>query len=192
VIMGSRLRGNDTWRNRLIEGNKVFMPAKRPPALDRIDVKILAALQRDGRSTIQKLAQAVGLSPRASLERVRRLEAAGVIAGYQAVIELGRLSRPVNVFAEIVLERQANRGRFEKRVAAIEEVVECWEVSGAVDYVARFVCPDLAAYEELTTALIDDENLGVARIVSHVALRPVRRFSGYPGSLLGQQLIKAK
>jgi Lrp/AsnC family transcriptional regulator, regulator of ectoine-degradation genes len=190
--MGSRLRGNDTWRNRLIEGNKVFMPTKRPPALDRIDVKILAALQRDGRSTIQKLAQAVGLSPRASLERVRRLEAAGVIAGYQAVIELGRLSRPVNVFAEIVLERQANRGRFEKRVAAIEEVVECWEVSGAVDYVARFICPDLAAYEELTTALIDDENLGVARIVSHVALRPVRRFGGYPASLLGQQLIKAK
>jgi DNA-binding Lrp family transcriptional regulator len=70
------------------------MAAKRPPALDRIDVKILAALQRDGRSTIQKLAQAVGLSPRASLERVRRLEGAGVIAGYQAVVELARLARP--------------------------------------------------------------------------------------------------
>src|SRR5215472_5199429 len=104
--------------------------SKRAPALDRIDVKILAALQRDGRSTIQKLAQTVGLSARASLERVRRLEAAGVICGYQAVIELGRLSRPVNVFAEIILERQANRGRFEKRLAAIDEVVECWEVSG--------------------------------------------------------------
>ena len=91
------------------------MAAKRPPALDRIDVKILAALQRDGRSTIQKLAHTVGLSPRASLERVRRLEASGVIAGYQAVVELGRLSRPVNVFAEIILERQANRGRFSKR-----------------------------------------------------------------------------
>ncbi|HEY1427312.1 MAG TPA: Lrp/AsnC family transcriptional regulator, partial [Caulobacteraceae bacterium] len=134
------------------------MAAKRPPAFDRIDVKILAALQRDGRSTIQKLAHAVGLSPRASLERVRRLEASGVIAGYQAVVELGRLSRPVNVFAEIILERQANRGRFEKRLAAIDEVVECWEVSGTVDYMARFVCADLAAYEELTSALIDDEN----------------------------------
>ena len=129
---------------------------KRTPALDRIDVKILAALQRDGRSTIQKLAEAVGLSPRASLERVRRLEAAGVIAGYQAVVELGRLSRPVNVFAEIILEKHANRGRFEKRLTAIEEVVECWEVSGTVDYLARFVCADLAAYEELTSALIDD------------------------------------
>ena len=75
------------------------MAAKRPSALDRLDVKILAALQRDGRSTIQKLAQAVGLSPRASLERVRRLEAAGVIAGYHAIVELGRLAQPVNVFA---------------------------------------------------------------------------------------------
>ena len=168
------------------------MAAKRPPALDRIDVKILAALQRDGRSTIQKLAQTVGLSPRASLERVRRLEAAGVIAGYQAVLELARLSRPVNVFAEIILERHANRGRFEKRLGAIGEVVECWEVSGTVDYVARFVCADLAAYEELTTALIDDENLGVARIVSHVALRAVRRFAGYPQSLLGQQPTKTR
>jgi DNA-binding Lrp family transcriptional regulator len=160
------------------------MAAKRASALDRIDVKILAALQRDGRSTIQKLAETVGLSPRASLERVRRLEASGVIAGYQAVIELRHLSRPVNVFAEIILEKQANRARFEKRLAAFDEVVECWEVSGTVDYLARFVSADLAAYEELTSALIDDPSLGVSRIISHVALRPIRRFSGYPESLL--------
>src|SRR6266699_6899861 len=103
VIMGSRLRGNDIFS----ETHKVFMAAKRPPALDRIDVKILAALQRDGRSTIQKLAHTVGLSPRACLERVRRLEAAGVIAGYQAVVELARLSRPVNIFAEVVMDKHA-------------------------------------------------------------------------------------
>jgi DNA-binding Lrp family transcriptional regulator len=156
--------------------------------LDRIDIKILAALQRDGRSTIQNLAHKVGLSPRASLERVRRLESAGIIAGYQAVVDLGRLSRPVNVFAEIILEKQANSGRFEKRIAALEEAVECWEVSGTVDYVARFVCADLAAYEQLTSDLIDDETLGVARIVSHVALRPVRRFTGYPEPLLARKL----
>ena len=165
------------------------MAAKRPPALDRIDVKILAALQREGRSTIQKLAETIGLSPRASLERVRRLEASGIIAGYQAVIELSRLARPVNVFAEIILEKQANSGRLEKRLNAIDEIVECWEVSGTVDYVARFVCADIATYEELTSALIEDPNLGVARIVSHVALRPVRRFSGYPESLLTRKLV---
>src|SRR3954451_3586840 len=172
------------------EGAEDFMAAKRPPALDRIDVRILAALQRDGRSTIQKLAQTVGLSPRASLERVRRLEAAGIIAGYHAVVELGRVARPVNVFAEINLEKQANRGRFEKRLAAIDAVVECWEVSGTVDYIARFVCADLAEYEELTSALLDDDRLGAARIVSHLALRPIRRFSGYPEKLLGRNPAK--
>ena len=166
------------------------MAAKRPPALDRIDVKILAELQRDGRSTIQKLAETIGLSPRASLERVRRLEKAGVIAGYQAVVELRALSRPVNIFAEIILEKHANRGRFEKRLNSIDEVVECWEVSGDVDYLVRFVCADLAGYEEVTSALIDDANLGVARIVSHVALRAVRRFAGYPESLLVHKVAK--
>ena len=163
------------------------MAAKRPPALDRIDLKILAALQRDGRMTNQRLAEVVSLSPRASLERVRRLEAAGIIGGYQAVIELRELTRPVNVFVEIVLEKQANRRRFEKRLTALDEVVECWEVSGNVDYVARFVCADMVAYEEITSALLDDDALGVARIVSHVALRPVRRFAGYPESLLARK-----
>src|SRR5438874_8759267 len=139
--------------------------AKRLPALDRIDVKILAALQRNCRITNERLAAAVGLSARACLERVRRLEAAGIITGYQAVIELAQLSRPVNVFAEIILEKQAQQGRFEARLGKIEEVVECWEVSGTVDYLARFVCTDLAAYQTITTSLIDDPNLGVARIV---------------------------
>jgi DNA-binding Lrp family transcriptional regulator len=162
------------------------MTAKRSPALDRIDVKILAGLQRDGRSTIQRLAAQVGLSPRASLERVRRLEAAGIITGYRAVIDVGRLSRPVNVYAEIVLEKHAQQGRFERRLSALDEVLECWEVTGAVDYIARFMCADIAAYEALTTTLIDDASLGVARIVSHVALRPVRRFDGYPEAFLSR------
>jgi DNA-binding Lrp family transcriptional regulator len=162
------------------------MPS-RPPALDRIDIRILAVLQRDGRTTNQKLSVQVGLSPRASLERVRRLEQSGIISGYQAQIELAQLSRPVNVFAEIILEKQAKQGRFEQRLTKIDEVVECWEVSGTVDYLARFVCADLATYQALTTNLIDDTNLGVARIISHVALRPIRRFGGYPDSLLAKR-----
>jgi DNA-binding Lrp family transcriptional regulator len=155
--------------------------------LDRIDVSVLAALQRDGRATIQKLSGLVGLSPRACLERVRRLEAAGVISGYRAVIELDQLSRPVTVFAEIVLEKHASHGRFERRIATIDEFVEVWETSGTVDYLARVVCVDLTAYQTLTTRLVDDPLLGIARIISHVALRPVRRFAGYPQALLSRR-----
>jgi DNA-binding Lrp family transcriptional regulator len=160
------------------------MARKRPPALDRIDIKILAALQRNGRVTIQKLAGVVGLTARPALERVRRLEAAGIIAGYQAVLSLERLSKPVTVFAEIIMDKQGRSDRLERRLASLEDIVECWEVSGNVDYVARFVCADLARYETLTTDLIDEAELGVARIVSHIALRPVRRFTGYPASVL--------
>ena len=144
------------------------------------------ALQRNGRSTVQGLAEQVALSPRACLERLRRLEAAKIITGYQAVVDIARLSRPVNVFAEIILDKQARQARFEQRLAKIDELVECWQVGGTVDYIARFVCPDLAIYEALTTRLIEDPNLGVARIISHVALRPVRRFGGYPESLLAR------
>jgi DNA-binding Lrp family transcriptional regulator len=165
------------------------MATKRSPALDRIDLKILADLQRNGRSTMQDLARKVGLSPRASLERVRRLEAAGIIAGYRAVIDLAHLSRPVNVFAEIVLSKHAQRAQVERRLATIEELIECWEVTGATDYLARFICPDLAAYETLSTRLIDDPVLGISRIVSHVALRPVRRFAGYPVSVLSHRSL---
>jgi len=146
--------------------------------------KILAALQRDGRSTIQKLASEVGLSPRPCLERVRRLERAGIISGYQAVIALERLGKPVTVYAEIALERHGRHEQFERRLAKLEEVVECWEVSGAFDYLVRVVCADLGRYEALTAGLIDDAALGIARIQSLITLRPVRRFAGYPQSLL--------
>lgn len=162
----------------------IKQPSKHPPALDRIDVKILVALQRNGRTTNEKLAATVALSPRACLERVRRLEAAGIIAGYQAVIEVALLSKPVTVFAEIALERLGNQQRFEQALTAIDELVECWEVSGSFDYLARFVCVDLARYEALTNTLAGDPTLGVARIVSHVTLRAIRRFAGYPDALL--------
>jgi len=164
------------------------MATKRSPALDRIDVKILAALQRSGRMSIEKLSAAAGLSARACLERVRRLEAAGIIMGYHAVIDIAQLSKPITVFAEIYLEKHANQATLEQRFNTIEEIVECWEVSGTVDYLARFVCADLAAYQALTTRLIDDHKLGIARIVSHVTLRPIRRFTGYPDALLARKV----
>lgn len=160
------------------------MVVGRPPALDRIDIKILATLQRDGRVTIKDLAEAVGLTARPCLERVRRLEAAGIIAGYRAELALERLTRPVTFFAEIALEKQGRKERLERRLTQIEEIVEIWEVSGDFDYLARFVCADPASYEALTAGLIGDPELGVARIVSHIALRPIRRFAGYPVSLL--------
>lgn len=58
------------------------------------------------------------------------------------------------------------------------------EITGASDYLVRFVCEDLARYEALTNELVRDRRLGIARIISHVVLRPVTRFAGYPTPLL--------
>ena len=160
------------------------MPVKQARGLDAIDVKILSALQRDGRMTIQKLAGVVGLSPRPCLERVRRLQAAGIIVAFQAVIDLDRLARPVTVFTELTLTRQARQDRIEARLKTIEEAAESWEITGASDYLVRFVCEDLSRYEALTNEILRDRRLGIARIVSHIVLRPVSRFAGYPASLL--------
>ena len=161
-------------------------PAGSVRGLDAIDVRILAALQREGRITIVRLAERVGLSARPCLERVRRLESAGIIAGYRAEVAIERLTQPVTVFAEVALERHDRRRQdaFERRIATIEEAVECWEVSGSFDYLVRFVCRDLDAYHALTSSLLEDEMLGLSRIVSTIALRPVRRFAGYPASLI--------
>lgn len=160
------------------------MPVKQARGLDAIDVKILSALQRDGRMTIQKLAGLVGLSARPCLERVRHLQTAGIIASFQAVIDLDLLSKPVTVFTELSLTRQARQERIEARLKATDEAVESWEITGASDYLVRFVCEDLSRYEALTNELLRDRRLGIARLVSHIVLRPVSRFAGYPAALL--------
>lgn len=161
------------------------LPARAARGLDAIDLRILSSLQRDGRMTIQKLAEHVGLSPRPTLERVRRLKESGIITSFQAVVDLDRVSAPVTIFTEISLTRQARDERIEARLKATAEAVESWEISGTSDYLVRFVCEDLTRYHAITNELLRDRRLGIARIVSHIVLRPVQRFSGYPAALLG-------
>jgi DNA-binding Lrp family transcriptional regulator len=154
--------------------------------LDDIDLKILAALQAEGRITNQALSERVGLSARPCLERVRRLEQAGFIRRYMAVLDASLLPKMVTVFAEVALREQGQRfhSAFERRVLESPEVVDCYMVSGQFDYLAQVVCPTLERYRDLTGSWLDDPDLGVARIVSSIVLRPVRSFSGYPLDLL--------
>jgi DNA-binding Lrp family transcriptional regulator len=154
----------------------------KPRKLDEIDLRILAALQEQGRITNQRLSELVGLSPRPCLERVRRLEAAGYIAGYTAVLDPTRFAGLVLVFAHVALKAQtpAAETAFERRARRAPEVVECHQVSGDFDYLVKLACRSLEHYRELTAAWLDDASLGVARVTGHAVLRPVRHFGGYP------------
>jgi DNA-binding Lrp family transcriptional regulator len=150
--------------------------------LDRADLKLLELLQRDGRTTVQALSEAIHLSARATLNRVRKLESEGMIEGYRALINRAVLGEQICVFAEIALkdQRQAAVQRFEKRMATTPEVVACYVVSGRYDYLVRIACPHLAQYHTLISAWLDDATLGVEKIVTNIELQTIKEFAGFP------------
>lgn len=147
--------------------------------LDQIDLKILTKLQADARITNQDLADAVGLSPSPCLQRVKRLEKAGVIASYRVQIDLNKVCRHVDVVAAVTLNSHGPEDfiNFERMVVSMRYVVECTKVSGAIDYFVRFICPDVGAYQMLSDELL---KLGpkVGNLSSHVVLNTIRQFTG--------------
>ena len=161
--------------------------------LDRSDLVLLDLLQRDGRATVQALSEAIHLSARATLNRVRKLESAGLIQGYRALIGRGAMGELISVFAEVALkdQRQANVQRFERRMAAAPEVVACWVISGRYDYLVRLACPNLDHYHRLISGWLDDTALGVEKIVTNIELQTIKEFAGFPLPGLGRKPAKA-
>lgn len=126
---------------------EVAMSAKS--ALDALDAKILAQLQRDGRLTITELAGRVGLSPSPCLRRVKRLEEAGVIRGYTALVDPEIEGWTMTAIATIRLSRQHEDDivMFEAAIRGWDEVAECHLVTGSRDYVLKVMSSGLADYE---------------------------------------------
>ena len=118
--------------------------------LDRIDYAILDHLQRDARATSGELAEAAGLSASPAHRRQKLLEDAGIIRGYVALLDQDRVGLPVSVFVSVRLLAQTDEhlAAFETAIAELPEVMECYVMSGASDYLLRVVAPDLGAYEE--------------------------------------------
>ena len=116
--------------------------------LDQIDLAILDTLQKDGRTTKVALARLVGLSPTPCLERVKALEAAGIITGYAAALSTEKLGLGLTVFIEITMERSSEDAfrAFRDAVRTIPEIQECHMVAGGFDYLLKVRIPDMAAY----------------------------------------------
>jgi Lrp/AsnC family leucine-responsive transcriptional regulator len=151
------------------------------PALDAIDLKIIAALQKNAKSTTNDLAEAVGLSPSPCARRVRLLESAGVIKGYTVVLDQKKLGLPISAFASIKLERQRedDLDRFSQAVLRWPEVVDCYLMTGQRDYLMRIVVRDLEAYERfIKDKLTRLDN--IASIENSFALGQVKRSEVLP------------
>jgi DNA-binding Lrp family transcriptional regulator len=145
--------------------------------IDRIDLNILAQLQRQGRMSNVDLAAAVGLSPSPCLQRTRRLEDAGYILAYSAQLDLAKLGETVTVFTEVTLtdHRRDDFRRFEALLAALEEVVECHLVSGGYDYLLKFVTRGVAHYQQVIEGLLEREP-GIEKYFSYIVIKsPISR-----------------
>jgi Lrp/AsnC family leucine-responsive transcriptional regulator len=119
--------------------------------LDRIDLHILSILQDDGRIVMKDLAERVGLSLTPCIERVKRMERDGVIAGYHARVTPRSLGLQVLVFVEITLRQKSEQAfeRFRRAMLAIPEVMECHLVSGDFDYLIKARIGEMADYRKL-------------------------------------------
>ena len=149
--------------------------------LDAIDKRILAALQENARIPNLELARLVGLSPSPCSRRVKALEDAGVIRRYATLLDPAAAGLPVSVFISVTLERQAEAELevFEREMARLPEVMECYLMTGDADYLLRVVVPDLDTYKRF---LMDHLTRipGVSNIRSSFALKQVQYRTALP------------
>ena len=133
--------------------------------IDAIGSKILQELSGDGRLSNIDLAERVGLSPSACLRRVQEMERQGLIRGYRAILDRGQLGIGFIAYVAVGLAHHTKRDQegFETAIADAQEVRECHNVTGAVEYILRVEAADLAAYKHFHT-----EVLGVLPQVSSI------------------------
>ena len=151
-----------------------------PPALDAIDLFILAELQRDGRMTNVELARRANITAPPCLRRVRRLEEAGVIRGYHAETDAAQLGWAIVFFAIVGLDSQKEQvlSAFETTVAEWPEVRECHMIRGGGDFLLRLVARDTEHQNQLTQRLT--AGTAVSRVQTLQTIRTSRDEAGVP------------
>lgn len=119
--------------------------------LDNIDRKILELLQANSNITNAQLAQEIGLSAAPTLERVKKLETAGVIRSYHAVVNPASVGLGVCTFVMVTLKghNKENIAKFLSAINSIPEIVECHHVTGNADFILKIVCSDIPSYQNL-------------------------------------------
>ncbi|MDB5841380.1 MAG: AsnC family transcriptional regulator [Herminiimonas sp.] len=148
--------------------------------VDRYDIELLAALQRNGRETNAALGEKVHLSTSQVSRRVQRLEEANIISHYAAVLNPEVVGLGVMAFTYVTLERQGEQGNlFEQEIIDIPEVLECLSVTGEADYILRIATPDLASFSEFMTKRLLRLS-GVANVKSIITLKTIKQTSSLP------------
>lgn len=119
--------------------------------VDKIDLQILKRLQESGRVTNLQLSQEVGLSPAPTLERVKKLETHNIIRSYHASLDVETLGIGIKAFIMVTLDKQTDEviKAFKAAILDIDEIVECYQITGNADYQLKIMVKDIASFERL-------------------------------------------
>lgn len=120
-------------------------------SLDKNDLKIIRILQENGRISNLELSKEIGLSPAPTLERVKKLEVMKLIKGYHAQVDETKAGIGIKAFIQVTLVRQRDNAivNFKKQIARIDEVMECFQVTGDTDYMMKVVTKDIPSFEKV-------------------------------------------
>lgn len=143
--------------------------------IDEFDIRLLRRLKADGRASLQELSAGIGLSATPIARRLRRLEEAGIITGYAALIDEVALGYGISVFVSVQLDKQVDDAlaTFEAAITGFAEVVDCWLMTGNRDYMLRVVTRDLQDFEKFLVGRLTKVP-GVRSIESSLPLRRVK------------------
>lgn len=149
--------------------------------MDRADIALLEALQRDSSRSIAELSESVGLSPSACHRRIKSLEEAGLVAGYAARIDPRKLGLRLLAFVEITLTSQSRESmdRFEAAVQDFDDILDCHLMSGSADYLLRVAAADLDQFDRIHRNCLA-RLPGVSSMRSAFAIRHIKEWRGYP------------
>ena len=134
--------------------------------MDKWDIAILKAVQKEGRLSNRDLARKVSLSPSPSWRRLRALEEAGVINHYAAVVDRHKVGLSIMGFAHVTLHDHSsdNVKKFDRAIMSAPQVLECHATSGGHDYMLKVVAPDMASYQDFLSEYL--LKIGVVRTVN--------------------------
>lgn len=153
-------------------------------SLDSFDVKILQLLQRDATLPLAEISAQVGLSSTPCWRRIQKLEEAGIIRRRVALLDRDALNAGVTVFVAIRTQQHNARWLkdFARAVAGFPEVVDCYRMSGDIDYLLRLVLPDIAAYDSFYKRLIAKVEL--SDVTSMFAMEQIKSTTELPLSFV--------
>ncbi len=149
--------------------------------LNLTDVKILTALQQDGRITNQTLADQIGMSASPCWRRVRQLEEHRYIQGYRAVLDRRRIGLGVMVFIRVSIDHhsEAEARKFEQEVMQLEDVVACYSIGGDADFLLQVVARDLDSFADFAMSVVR-QLPGIKEMQSMFVLKEIKPFVSFP------------